>query len=139
MGLRARHGALSLQGCQLSNKLELQCRAQSRHECSAPQKHQLDVQGGGCGGVGGGCQTLLGPTSKTSMEGWWMVHTTVRPVLTLQHTQGLGFQQHGDAQGPETGRLQAVLKPCLYAAAACSHQAAAQGVLLRMAWSRQLA
>ena len=26
------------------------------------------------------------PTSKMSMEGWWMVHTTVRPVLTVLRT-----------------------------------------------------
>ena len=24
--------------------------------------------------------------SKMSMEGWWMVHTTVRPVLTVLRT-----------------------------------------------------
>ena len=26
-------------------------------------------------------------TSKMSMEGWWMVHTTVRPVLTVLRTE----------------------------------------------------
>ena len=25
-------------------------------------------------------------TSKMSMDGWWMVHTTVRPVLTVLRT-----------------------------------------------------
>ena len=29
-----------------------------------------------------------GRTSKMSMEGWWMVHTTVRPVLTVLRTAG---------------------------------------------------
>lgn len=31
--------------------------------------------------------TMLGRyTSKMSMEGWWMVQTTVRPVLTVLRT-----------------------------------------------------
>ena len=31
-------------------------------------------------------QTASGRTSKMSMEGWWMVQTTVRPVLTVLRT-----------------------------------------------------
>ena len=32
-----------------------------------------------------GCVTLQ-RTSKMSMDGWWMVHTTVRPVSTVLRT-----------------------------------------------------
>lgn len=40
-----------------------------------------------------GCNTAKHPaerTSKMSIEGWWMVHTTVRPVSTVARTASCG-------------------------------------------------